>query len=183
MLTFDDQNVYGYKEAHTKVKARLTEASPEEGKTFSVPLAPKLLTDKQIIQSLPRNKRKNASRNTRRYSYNWQGKSPVIARAMVLTDSLLFTAGPERFDEKKLADYFYTNQTDDADLPGYVTDALDSFEGRKGARLSVTDKTDGRVISELALDSAPAFDGMIAADKRLFISLVDGSVVCLESQQ
>jgi len=183
MLTFDEQNIYGYKEAHTKVKARLTEARPEEGKTFSVPLAPKLLTDKQVNESVPRNKRRTAYRSVRRYSYNWQGEVSLIVRAMVLTDEFLFTAGPERFDEKKLADYFYTNRTDDADLPGYVADALDSFEGRKGARLSVTDKTDGKVVSELALDSAPAFDGMIAADKRLFISLVDGSVVCLGPQR
>ena len=183
MLTFDERNVYGYKEAHTKVKARLTEARPEEGKTFSVPLAPKLLTDKQVNESVPGNKRRTAYRSVRRYSYNWQGEVSLIVRAMVLTDEFLFTAGPERFDEKKLADYFYTNRTDDADLPGYVTDALDSFEGRRGARLSVTDKTNGKVVSELALDSAPEFDGMIAADKRLFISLVDGSVMCLGPQR
>ena len=29
------------------------------------------------------------------------------------------------------------------------------------------------------LDSAPVFDGMIAADEKLFISMADGSVVCL----
>ena len=45
--------------------------------------------------------------------------------------------------------------------------------------LAVTDKADGKVISEYELDSAPVFDGMIAADKKLFISMTDGSIVCL----
>ncbi len=102
-----------------------------------------------------------------------------MPRAMVLTDEFLFIAGPEVFDEKKTADYFYTNRTDDADLPDFVKDALDSYEGRKGAMLSVIDKADGKVLSVCELDSAPVFDGMIAADEKLFISMVDGSVICL----
>ena len=118
----------------------------------------------------------------KRYSYDWQSEVQVIVRAMVLTDAFLFTAGPERFNEKRLADFFYTNRTDDAILPDYVQNALDTFEGRKGSRLSVTDKTDGRVVAELTLESAPVFDGMIAAEQKLFISMVDGSVVCLGTQ-
>lgn len=179
MLTFDDRNVYGYKEPHTKMKARFTEAKPEKGVAFSVALAPKLLSDKQVNESVPKNKRRTAYRSVRRYSYNWQGEVPLMPRAMVLTDEFLFLAGPEVFDEKKTADYFYTNRTDDADLPDFVKDALDSYEGRKGAMLSVTDKADGKVLSVCELDSAPVFDGMIAADEKLFISMVNGTVVCL----
>lgn len=183
MLTFDDRNVYGYREAHTKMKVRLTEADPEEAKTFSAARFPELLTKEEVEASARANQRKTAYRKVRRYSYDWEGQVPMMVRAMVLTDAFLFTAGPERFDEKKLADFFYFNRTDDADLPDYVEDALDSYEGRKGARLAVTDKTNGRVVFELALDSAPVFDGMIAADKKLFISMVDGFVVCLEGKQ
>lgn len=179
MLTFDDRNVYGYKEPHTKMKARFTEAKPEKGVAFSVALAPKLLSDKQVNESVPKNKRRTAYRSVRRYSYNWQGEVPLMPRAMVLTDEFLFIAGPAVFDEKKTADYFYTNRTDDTDLPDFVKDALDSYEGRKGAMLSVTDKADGKVLSVCELDSAPVFDGMIAADEKLFISMVDGTVVCL----
>ena len=49
--------------------------------------------------------------------------------------------------------------------------------------LSVTDKADGKVTSECELDSAPVLDGMIAADKKLFINMVDGSVVCLGARK
>jgi len=61
---------------------------------------------------------------------------------------------------------------------GEIIDA----SGVKGGVLSVTDKADGKVLSEFELDSAPVFDGMIAADKKLFISMVDGSVICLEGK-
>ena len=37
----------------------------------------------------------------------------------------------------------------------------------------------GRAVFESALDSPPVFDGMIAADKKLFISTANGSIVCL----
>jgi hypothetical protein len=179
MLTFDDSNVYGYKESHSKVKARLQEAEPEEAITFSAARLPAVMTEKEVRESVPKNKQRTAYRSVRRYSYNWEGEVPIMARAMVLTDEYLFSAGPEVFDNKKVADYFFTNRTDDADLPDHVEDALDSYQGRKGAMLAVTDKTDGKVLSEYKLDSAPVFDGMIAADKRLFISMTDGSIVCL----
>lgn len=179
MLTFDEQNIYGFKEAHTKMRPRFTKAKPQEGKTFSVNLTPELLSDREVRKLVPEKQRSKAYRKVRRYSYNWEGTVPIMARAMVLTDEFLFTAGPEVFDEKKTADYLMTNRTDNADLPDFLKDALDSYEGRKGGMLSVTDKADGKVLSECELDSAPVFDGMIAADKRLFISMVDGSVVCL----
>jgi outer membrane protein assembly factor BamB len=182
MLTFDDQNVYGYKEAHTKMKARLTEARPEQGKTFSVALFPKLLSDREVRKLVPEKQRSKAYRKVRRYSYNWVSTVRLMARAMVLTDEFLFTAGPEVFDEKKTVEYLMTNRTDDADLPDVLENALDSYEGRKGGMLSVTDKADGKVLFECELDSTPVFDGMIAADKKLFISMVDGSVVCLEGK-
>jgi hypothetical protein len=183
MLTFDDNHVFGFKEAHTKVKARLTEAEPQSGETFCVDIAPKVMTEKEAVNSLPKDKRKNAYRSVRRYHYNWEGHLPLMPRAMVLTDDHLFSAGPEVFDEKKLADYFFANRTDDADLPDYVDDALDSYQGRKGSILAVTDKADGKVLYELELDSAPVFDGMIAADEKLFISMTDGTIVCLEGKK
>ena len=37
---------------------------------------------------------------------------------------------------------------------------------------------DGKMLLEHKLDSIPVFDGMIAAENRIFISLTDGSVTC-----
>jgi hypothetical protein len=45
--------------------------------------------------------------------------------------------------------------------------------------LQMVDKTDGTESSITELPSTPVFDGMIAADGRVFLSLKDGSVLCL----
>ena len=37
----------------------------------------------------------------------------------------------------------------------------------------------GKQVAEISLPRRPVFDGMIAADEKLFISMVDGFVVCL----
>jgi hypothetical protein len=39
---------------------------------------------------------------------------------------------------------------------------------------------DGRLLSELPLPAAPAFNGMAVAQSRLYLTLKDGSVLCLE---
>lgn len=52
------------------------------------------------------------------------------------------------------------------------------LRNRETCRKAVSAK-DGKTISEQKLDELPVFDGMIAADKKLFTSMIDGSVVCL----
>jgi len=58
-------------------------------------------------------------------------------------------------------------------------DPYAAFEGRRGARLVALTAADGQVLADLALDLPPVFDGMIAADGRILISLLDGSLLCL----
>ena len=43
----------------------------------------------------------------------------------------------------------------------------------------VMNKADGEKRHSLKLDSAPVFDGMIAANKCLYLSTLDGRVLCL----
>ena len=43
----------------------------------------------------------------------------------------------------------------------------------------VMNKADGEKRHSLKLESAPVFDGMIAANKCLYLSTLDGRVVCL----
>lgn len=59
---------------------------------------------------------------------------------------------------------------------------LDTFEGKKGGILCAVDKTNGQKLTELKLSSSPVFDGMIAADGRLFLSLKDGNVIGMGSR-
>ncbi|MCK4958196.1 MAG: hypothetical protein KAT00_02325, partial [Planctomycetes bacterium] len=54
-----------------------------------------------------------------------------------------------------------------------------ALDGRKGALLRAVSAKDGRELSEVRLDTPPAFDGMIAADGKLLITLEDGRLVCM----
>lgn len=68
----------------------------------------------------------------------------------------------------------------------YILDSADpyaAFEGRRGAYLSALSATHGREMTRIELSSPPVFDGMIAAHGRLFVSLRDGRIVCLQGSQ
>ncbi len=95
---------------------------------------------------------------TRKSPPVWFKWVPVRMRAMVVTDSALFVAGPP-----------------DTLRPG---DPMASFEGRMGGRLLAVSKETGEKLSEQRLDSPPVFDGMSAAGGRLYMSAEDGTVSC-----
>ena len=59
-------------------------------------------------------------------------------------------------------------------------DPYASFEGRRGARLAALSPKSGATLAEHSLDAPPVFDGLIASAGRLYLSLEDGSVVCLD---
>jgi hypothetical protein len=58
----------------------------------------------------------------------------------------------------------------------------DAYEGKQGSVLRVISIDDGTAIAEYELPAPPIFDGMSAADGKLFISLNSGAVVCLGGQ-
>ena len=87
----------------------------------------------------------------------WNVTVPLQVRAMVKAAGVLFVAGvPARGGERS-----GTPRQSDA-----------------GLVMSI-DAGNGQILSQLPLDCPPVFDGMAAADKRLCLSLENGSVVCL----
>ena len=91
----------------------------------------------------------------------WEKPVPIQVRAMILADKTLFVAGPP-------AHYAYGPSGD---------------EGSQTALLVAFSAEDGTKLSEQTLDASPVFDGMAAANGRLYLSLANGRVVCLEGQQ
>jgi len=85
---------------------------------------------------------------------------------MVLADKTLFLAGPP--------DVFADQKT-----------AMETFEGRKGAMLYAVSAEDGKKLAEYKLPpgGGPVFDGMIAANGRLYISTRDGRLLCMGNRQ
>ena len=92
----------------------------------------------------------------------WKTWVPIRIRAMVRVDETLFVAGPPDVLDPE--------------------DPLAAFEDRKGARLVAVSPKDGGRLAELKLDSAPVFDGLVAAKGRLYMSVCDGRVVCYGAQ-
>jgi hypothetical protein len=94
----------------------------------------------------------------RQHPAKWQKMIPLRVRAMVLAGDRLFTAGtPDVLDP---------------------VDPLAAFEDRAGAELQVFSTQDGSLLQTYQLASLPAFDGMSAAQGRLYLSTVDGKVIC-----
>ena len=54
----------------------------------------------------------------------------------------------------------------------------DAVDGRLGGILWAVSTKDGTKRSERKLDSLPVFDGLIAANEKLFLSTTDGRVIC-----
>ena len=88
----------------------------------------------------------------------WEVQLPLRTRAMVLAGEHLVLAG-------------WPDNVPDAD-------PYAAFEGRLGGELRVISTRDGSEKAQHKLQAPPVFDGLIAADGKLFVSLTDGTVCC-----
>jgi len=90
---------------------------------------------------------------------NWEQRVGIRITAMVRAGETLFAAGsPDIVDPK---------------------DPHGAWEGRKGGVLAAFAAGDGKKLAEHKLPAPPVWDGMAAARGRLYLSLRDGTVVCL----
>jgi len=102
------------------------------------------------------------------HKYLWSKPMPIFVRALVLTDKTLVIAGPPEPKEAR-----------SSQLKLKAPEKIESaYRGEKGAALRLVSTIDGETLSEHKLKSSPVFDGMIAADKKIYISLQDGSIAC-----
>jgi len=107
--------------------------------------------------------------------YDWTADVPMFARAMVLAGETLFLAGPgDLIDEPQIFRQIGSPQN----IPK-LAEQTASLEGTKGATLLAFSATEGKELARINLDSPPIFDGMAAANGGIYISTVDGKVVCM----
>jgi hypothetical protein len=90
----------------------------------------------------------------------WAKPVPLQVRAMVLAHKILFAAG---------------SAVDTKSFP-VATDKAQS------ALLIAISASDGTELARYRLDSSPVFDGMAAANGRLYLSLENGQVLCMAGQ-
>jgi len=112
-------------------------------------------------------------------NYKWAaGTPPIQARALVLAGQTLFVAGPPDVLNEEQA---FENPDDPATQAKLAAQAA-ALEGRQGGQLLAVSAADGKLLAARELGAMPAFDGMAAAQGRLYVSTVDGRVICLGSE-
>jgi outer membrane protein assembly factor BamB len=115
------------------------------------------------------------------HKVHWYDKSlPLLVNAMALGGKTLFVAGPpDLADETEMLGYL-PGAEDDINRQLKTQD--EAWRGKRGGLLRAISAGNGQKLAEYRIDSIPVSDGMSVAEGRVFISLIDGSVVCFEEK-
>jgi hypothetical protein len=89
----------------------------------------------------------------------WSERIPIRVHGMLLARQRLYLAGPP-------------------DLPP-DQGAYEAMIGKRGALFRVVSTYDGSTLAEFEMEEVPVFDGLIAAGDRLYMSSMDGTLICL----
>jgi hypothetical protein len=118
---------------------------------------------------------KGGRSTTTAFPYRWTQELPLFVRAMVKTADKLIIAGPaDIIEEEKVKSLFNSPE-----MQVRLDEQSAILAGERGGILRMVSTQNGQQISEYKLGVPPIFDGMIAANGKLFISTMDGSIVCL----
>ena len=106
----------------------------------------------------------------------WTQDVPIYVRAMVLGGKHLFICGPpDIIDEEET---FAKLTESDPLVQKLLTKQDEALDGKDGSLLLAINTDSGEVESKLELNSLPSWDGMSGANGKLFLSTLDGKVVC-----
>jgi hypothetical protein len=108
--------------------------------------------------------------------FRWaEAHPPVQARAMVLADQTLFVAGPPDVVDEEEA----LHNPDDPAIQAKLEAQAAALQGRMGGQMLAVSASDGKLLAAFELGAMPTFDGMAAARSKLYLTTVDGKVLCL----
>jgi len=90
----------------------------------------------------------------------WSIRVPVRVTAMALAGDALVAGGtPDMIDP---------------------ADPWAAYKGQRGGKLLVLSTGDGHIRTEYELDAPPVLDGVSVSGGRLFVSTIDGKILCYE---
>lgn len=164
ILVFDDSRVYGF--GRKPKYYRWTSAT--EYQLFAADK-----TAPAVGEKTPGQKNKASGKGLPfLVKHHWTQDIPMLVRAMVLADGNLYISGPPNVVNE--AKVWLRKPEDQAKLQKQAA----ALNGDLGALLRVVSTKDGSKLAEYKLDSPPVFDGMAAANGRIYIAAMDGKVVC-----
>jgi len=126
-------------------------------------------------EKTPANNKKRPT-STSRVTYRWSRDAELRVKSMVVAGDRLYIAGPPAIINEAAA---YINPFV-AETRRKLEEQTAALRGGRGGVLQVVAVKDGTESEEMELDYLPAFDGMAAAEGRLFVAAEDGKLVCYE---
>ncbi len=88
----------------------------------------------------------------------WSEKIPIRAHGMLVAREHLYVVGPPDLSPSE--------------------GAYEAMIGKRGARFQVVSTSDGSSLAEFSMKEVPVFDGLIAAGERLYMTTMDGTLIC-----
>jgi len=182
IVVFDESNVYGF----ARHPQYLCNSSVLEYRLFaaakkSKPERMEHVQKTKIARSNTdwKSRSRHAMADLTAVDYEWvQQRPPLLVRAMVLAGDTLFIAGPpDVVDEQEAWGYLPESK-----IRAKLDEQSAALEGQKGGLLMAVSAESGKPLAEHRLASVPVFDGMIAANGRLYLSMKNGRVLCLAAK-
>jgi hypothetical protein len=166
MLVFNGEKVFGY--GRKPQYYRWT--TPMEYQLFSAP--------KDADAHTPAPPEKGKRRSNYHVKHDWVRDIPVWVRAMLLSEKTLIVAGPpDLIDEEEAA-----RKKGEESMERLLADQLSALRGGRGALMNAFSTETGEPLWSIDLESPPVFDGMAAANGRLFLVTLAGEVVCFSGE-
>ncbi len=107
--------------------------------------------------------------------YKWKVEDPAFqARALVVTGNTMFAAGPPDIISEE--DAFFA--LDDQAVRDKLAEQSAVLKGKDGSIMWAVDTKTGKKLAEYKMESMPVWDGMAAANGSIFMTTMDGNVVC-----
>jgi len=172
-IVFDEENVYGY--------GRLWQyyrwTTPLEYHLFAAKKQPEIVKAGTERKAVKKAGKRVGSRTipVTRFVPDWSDDVSVQVNSMVLTKEAVFAAGPPDVeDEEESVKTLFRPETQKK-----LAEQSAAFEGKRGALLIAVSRDGGAKLAAYRLDFVPRFDGLIAANGRLYVSTLGGEVLCL----
>jgi outer membrane protein assembly factor BamB len=177
LLVFDEKEVYGYGR-HWQYYRWTT---PLEFDLFAAKKQPEVVKAGAERKPVRKAGKRVGTRTLRvtRFVQDWSDEIPVQVTSMVLADNALFVAGPPDVEDEEHS----VKTLLDPETQKKLAEQSAAFEGKRGALLVAVSRNDGKRLAAYRLDFVPRFDGLIAANGRLYLSTLDGEVICLSSAE
>jgi hypothetical protein len=106
----------------------------------------------------------------------WAQDVPIYVRGMVLAGDKLFIVGPP--DTINEEETFQKLSESDPEVQTLLKQQDAALLGKDGASLLAVNIDTGEIDNEVKLESLPVWDGLAGANGCLFLSTLDGSVMC-----